>query len=88
MKICLLTIATRRYTSFLPNLYDGLEKFFLKEHDLSYLLFSDNEMSGSSYNIKLKKIDYEPWPMNTLKRFHYFLEEKEYILNHDYVFYF
>jgi histo-blood group ABO system transferase len=87
MKICILTIATNKYLQFVEKLYDNIEERFLNGHEISCLLFTDHEVETSE-NIKVHYIDHEPWPMPTLKRYNYFLKEKDFILQHDYCFYF
>lgn len=88
MKICILTIATNKYINFVQALYDNLEEFFLPGHEKNCLLFTDHEIEESSDNVKIHKIDHEKWPIPTLKRYNYFIKEKEFILQHDYCFYF
>jgi histo-blood group ABO system transferase len=87
MKICILTIATNKYLQFVEELYDSIEKNFLNGHEISCLLFTDHEVETSD-NVRVHYIDHEPWPMPTLKRYNYFVKEKEFILQHDYCFYF
>ena len=87
MKICILTIATNKYLQFVEELYDSIEKNFLNGHEISCLLFTDHEVETSD-NVRVYYIDHEPWPMPTLKRYNYFVKEKDFILQHDYCFYF
>ena len=87
MKICILTIATNKYLQFVEELYDSIEKNFLNGHEISCLLFTDHEVETSD-NVRVHYIDHEPWPMPTLKRYNYFVKEKDFILQHDYCFYF
>jgi histo-blood group ABO system transferase len=87
MKICILTIATNKYLQFVEELYDSIEENFLNGHEISCLLFTDHEVETSD-NVRVHYIDHEPWPMPTLKRYNYFVKEKEFILEHDYCFYF
>jgi histo-blood group ABO system transferase len=88
MKICILTIATNKYIHFVQDLYDNLEEFFLPDYEKNCLLFTDHEINESSDNVKIHQIEHEPWPMPTLKRYNYFIKEKDFILQHDYCFYF
>ena len=80
MKICILTIATNKYINFVQELYDNLEEFFLPEHEKNCLLFTDHQIEESSDNVKIHQIDHEQWPMPTLKRYNYFIKEKEFII--------
>lgn len=87
MKICIITIATNKYIDFVQPLLDSIENNFLVNHEISCLLFTNNEIERVSENIRISKIEHEPWPFITLKRFHYFLLEKDYINQFDYCFY-
>lgn len=88
MKICILTIATNKYIQFVERLYNNLEENFLNGHELECLLFTDHEIEESSDNVRISQIEHENWPMPTLKRYNYFVKEKEYISKFDYCFYF
>ena len=87
MKICILTIATNKYIKFVERLLDNIEENFLNGHEIQCLLFTDHEVETSD-NIRVCKIDHEPWPMPTLKRYNYFIKEKEFISKFDYCYYF
>jgi histo-blood group ABO system transferase len=87
MKICILTIATNKYLQFVEKLYDDIAERFLPGSEINCLLFTDHEVETSD-NVKVHYIDHESWPMPTLKRYNYFVKEKNFILEHDYCFYF
>ena len=87
MKILILTIATNKYIQFVERLYDNIEEKFLNGHEIQGLLFTEHEVETSD-NIKVSQIDHEPWPMPTLKRYNYFVKEKDYISQFDYCYYF
>jgi histo-blood group ABO system transferase len=87
MKICILTIATNKYIQFVERLLDNIDENFLNGHEIQCLLFTDHEVEASG-NVRVSQIDHEPWPMPTLKRYNYFIKEKEFISQFDYCFYF
>ena len=87
MKICILTIATNKYIQFVERLLDNIEENFLNGHEIECLLFTDHEVESSD-NVRVCQIEHEPWPMPTLKRYNYFVKEKEFISKFDYCFYF
>ena len=87
MKILILTIATNKYIQFVERLYDNIEEKFLNGHEIQGLLFTEHDVETSD-NIKVSQIDHEPWPMPTLKRYNYFVKEKDYISQFDYCYYF
>lgn len=88
MKICIVTIATGRYIQFVEKLLDSVEKYFLVDHDISCLLFTDNDLEETSYNIKVSKIEHKTWPEPALKKYNYIYSEKEYLKEFDYVYLF
>ena len=88
MKICILTIATNKYIQFVEKLLDNIDDNFLNGHEINCLLFTDHEIEESSDNVKISQIEHEDWPMPTLKRYNYFVKEKDFILHHDYCYYF
>lgn len=86
MKICILTIATNKYLQFVEKLYSDIAEKFLPGSDINCLLFTDHEVETSD-NVRVHYIEHEPWPMPTLKRYNYFMKEKDFILQHDYCYY-
>ena len=88
MKICILTIATNKYIRFVEKLYTDISEKFLPGAEINCLLFTDHEIEEAGNNVRVHYIDHEPWPMPTLKRYNYFVKEKDFILEHDYCFYF
>lgn len=86
MKICILSIATNKYIKYVQNLYDNINEYFLNGHDISFLLFTNHSVEASD-DVKVHQIEHEPWPIPTLKRYHYFIEERSYIETFDYCFY-
>ena len=87
MKILILTIATNKYIQFVERLYDNIEDNFLNGHEIQGLLFTEHDVETSD-NIKVSQIEHEDWPMPTLKRYNYFMKEKDYISQFDYCYYF
>ena len=87
MKICLNLIATGRYVDFLDPLIESAEKNFFPGNDVSYIIHTDNTDRHFAKNSIVNKIDFEPWPNPTLKRFHYFLMKEDEISKSDFCFY-
>lgn len=88
MKICIVTIATGRYIQFVENLLNKVDEFFLNGHDISCLLFTDNNLEEVSDNVKVSKIIHKPWPEPALKKYNYIYSEKEYLKQFDYYYLF
>lgn len=67
MNIGIIIIATNKYISFVPNLLESIEKFFLKEHNLEIFLFTNQQFSG---NVTIVPTEHRDWPWMTLGRYH------------------
>jgi len=88
VKICILTIATNKYIQFVEKLYEDISEKFCPGAEINCLLFTDHEIEEAGDNVRVRYIEHEPWPIPTLKRYNYFVKEKDFILEHDYCFYF
>jgi len=85
-KIGLLVIATGKYDEFIPPLFKSMKKHFLKDHDVTMFVFSDQDIPKKDglFHIFQK---HEEWPYATLKRYHVFDKNKEILSKMDYLFY-
>ena len=88
MKIAILYIATGRYSIFWNEFYTSCEKYFLKNMDKTYFLFTDDINIQEQKNIKKIKQKKLGWPYDTMMRFDMFLSKKEELKNYDYIFFF
>lgn len=86
MKICFLLIATNKYINFLPQFVESAKKYALKNHDVDFMVFSNYDTIDQK-DINLIKIDHEPWPIPTLKRYDYFYSQRDKLMEYDYLFY-
>jgi len=91
-KIALITIATGKYLSFLPELYETASKHFLPGKDVKFVLFTDNikyaEKITAGHGAKIFYIKHKQWPFVTLKRWHAFSEAERYLRdNFGYLYY-
>ena len=82
MKICILTIATNKYIQFVERLYDNIDENFLNGHQIECLLFTEHDVETSD-NVRVSQIEHEDWPIPTLKRYNYFVKEKDFISQFD-----
>ncbi len=89
MKILMMNIATNKYTRFVDDFYVSCDQFFLPNTEVHHLLFTDNMEFEINTAVPFKKsyVEHKPFPEPTLKRYHYFLQERDYIEQFDYVFY-
>jgi hypothetical protein len=79
LRIGILTIATGRYIKYANPLYDSIRKNFLVNHKKTFVLFTDSEQEFSE-DVKIFIIEKKGFPGDTLFRYHYFLSQKEYLL--------
>lgn len=82
--ICL----NRPYWIFPKVMIDSARKFFLKGHDVDFILWTDmpDEMTKEMNVIKIPTEPFE-WPLPTLMRYSLFLQEEERLSGYDYVVY-
>ena len=87
-KIGLLIIATNKYISFLTPLIESADKHFLKNHDVTYFIFTnvDIEIETSRKIIKID-VEHKPWPWMTLGRYDIFTNNSHHFLEMDYLYY-
>ena len=87
LKIGLMCIClNEQYWEYAKNMIETANKFFLKNHDVEYMLWSDMPDSYS-YGATVFPTEPTTWPMPTLLRYHLFLREEEYLKKFDYIFY-
>lgn len=87
-KVAILYIATGPYINFFSDFHLSSERFFLRELDKKYFLFSDIPLEMDDENVVSNKIDKSPWPLNTLLRFEYFNSIIDSLRDFDYIFFF
>lgn len=87
MKIGLLLISTGKYSRFVQPLLDSARRHFMKNHNVTYFLFTDSDKFENQNDIVTIYKKHEPWPNPTLKRYETFFLNKEKFENMDFVFY-
>ena len=86
--IGLLIIATGGYTNFLQRLIKSTDKYFLKNKNVTYFIFTDKDLDiNSDRNIVCTKIKQRGFPAITLERYHTFYNNKELFNECEYLFY-
>ncbi len=88
--IGILYICTGPYSAFWKNFFISFEEKFIKECEKRYFVFSDSKkLYGEDNCDRITKypIPQLPWPLNTLLRFHYFVDKKEELSKCDYLFF-
>lgn len=88
MKIGLLIIATNKYTSFLENLIKSADKYFLKNEDVKYFIFTNKkEFIITEREYEIIYVEHKEWPWMTLGRYKIFHENNDKLKNMDYLYY-
>jgi histo-blood group ABO system transferase len=88
MKIGLLIIATNKYTEFLQPLIESADKFFLKEHDVTYFVFTNNKVDiKTSRTVVFIDTEHKEWPWMTLGRYRIFSNNSIWFYDTDYLYY-
>lgn len=89
MKIAILAVGTNKYRSLMLDLIESVDKKFLNKFEKDFIVFSDENIFSEKFtNVIFNKIEHEQWPLNSLKRYQYFVDQKHVIDKYDYVFYF
>lgn len=88
MNIGLLIIATNKYTRFLQPLISSADKHFLKNDNVTYFVFTNEDIKiESNRPILYTKIQHKPWPWMTLGRYHTFIQNAKVFDGMDYLYY-
>lgn len=85
LSIAIVLIATWKYSKFIDGTVKGIRKFFFPKSNVEIFLHTDSdECYDADY---IKKIDHEPWPLITLKRYHLIVDNADIYSKYDQVFY-
>jgi histo-blood group ABO system transferase len=88
MKIGLLIIATNKYTQFLQPLISSADNFFLKDKEVTYFIFTNQDIViETNRNIVKINVDHKEWPWMTLGRYKIFSNSSEELSKMDYLYY-
>jgi hypothetical protein len=85
LKVGLLTIATGRYVELLDGLLESARRHFFPGIGFTPFLFTDD--AAERPGVVRLPIEHEPWPMVTLRRYHYFSRYASALRETDYLFY-
>jgi hypothetical protein len=86
-KVTLNLIATNGYTVYLNDIIESARNHFMKDAELSFIVYTNSKNITPTDNISIINIEDEPWPGPTLKRFHYFCKAWDIIEKSDFSFY-
>jgi hypothetical protein len=83
-KVAVCIVATGKYIQLADAFIKSARPFFLPNHSVTYVLFSDSELVGEDIIWIYEKK--EPWPFATLMRLKMYAKQKELLSHFDYLF--
>lgn len=87
-KVGLLIICTNKYTRFLDSLLRSADQHFLKNQDVTYFIFTDQEVEiATNRKVVGTYVEHREWPWMTLGRYKIFSEASEELSKMDYLYY-
>ena len=89
-KTAILYICTGKYHLFWEDYFKSCEKYFLKDHEVHYYVFTDqSSIYGEEDCERVHRVYMEamPWPLITLLRFHIFLKVEDELQKFDYLYF-
>ena len=87
-KVGLLIISTNKYTDFLIPLIESADKFFLRDFEVNYFVFTNKNIEiKSDRKIHFINVEHKPWPWMTLGRYKIFSDNSHFLSEMDYLFY-
>lgn len=87
MKIAVITLATNNYKTFLHSLWTSVNKYFVPSAKKDFYFFTDEQLDWFDESVIWNKIEHEPWPYITLKRFEFISQCIKKLSNYDFVIY-
>lgn len=84
-KVGLVIMATGRYISFVEPLIQSAEKYFCKDHEITYFIFTDGDLKESENVVRI----FQPrlgWPFDTMMRFKVYAQSQDLLARQDYLF--
>ena len=90
-KVALCVMATGKYLSYAHTMIESATKYFCVNHDVTYLIFTDDNsvFDGTKKSDSSIKYIYQKrlgWPYDTMNRFHVYYAQKDFLETMDYVF--
>ena len=83
--IGLCITATNKYIKFVNPLIESARKFFLKNHNVTFFVFTDTFFEHQ-IDTQIIYLKHKPWPYSTMQRFEAYFNSKEILTEIDYVF--
>lgn len=87
-KVGVFYICTGKYSIFWKAFFESAEKYFCKDHDVKYYVFTDETIEPVTDKVIVIPQQKMGWPFDTLKRFHLFEKAEALVADRDYLFFF
>lgn len=87
-KIAILYISTGQYITLWESFYTSIKKYFLKNHQIHFFLWTDLPPSILPSDVTYTQARWKKWPSGTLDRYFIFLQREKELLEYDYCFFF
>lgn len=84
-RVGLLVMATGKYIRFIDALLDSADNYFCKNHDVTYFVFTDGDLSPRE-NLVIVPQEQLGWPYDTMMRFAIYHKHKNRLAEFDYLF--
>jgi histo-blood group ABO system transferase len=87
--VALLIICTNKYIQFLEPLIKSADKFFLKNQNVTYFVFTDKEVHSdiTDRNLVLIPTQHRDWPWMALGQYKLFSDKADILSEFDYIFF-
>lgn len=83
-RVGLCVMATGKYIQYVPKLLDSADNYFLKDHEVTYFVFTDSPFEHQhAKTIYQKQLG---WPYDSMMRFHTYLKHADLFANLDYIY--
>lgn len=83
--IGVLITATGKYSVFVSPLIDSARKYFCKDHNVTYFVFTDGEIPEASDVVRTEQKRLG-WPFDTMLRYEVYYKNRHKFLDQDYIF--
>lgn len=85
-EVGLLIVATGKYIQFVETLIESAEKYFCRNHNVTYFIFTDGQLTRANNNIVTVYQQRLGWPYDTMMRCSMYYKHKMLYKNFDYLF--
>jgi histo-blood group ABO system transferase len=84
--IALCAFATGKYSSFVKKFIESADKYFLRNHNVHYYIFTDQNIVIDNPRLHIIKWPHKDWPFSTMMRFEGYRKNIHLFKGMDYVF--